>query len=125
MNQNNSKTFQFNFSNLRFWISLVAIILLLRSLGLGGLVNGFFIIIALAIATPILGILWFTWWAKRNQVQAPCPVCNAEISGFNGTEVQCPSCSEPLKIENRIFQRLTPPGTIDVQAVEVSNSSRD
>jgi hypothetical protein len=35
------------------------------------------------------------------------------------SQLQCPSCGEPLKIENGQFERLTPPGTIDVDAVDV------
>ena len=49
-----------------------------------------------------------------------CPVCGYELAGINGTQLRCPSCSEPLKVEKGKFYRLTPPGTVDVEAIDVS-----
>ena len=40
--------------------------------------------------------------------------------GINNTQMRCPSCSEPLKVENKQFLRLTPPGTVDVSAIDVT-----
>lgn len=121
MHQNSSKIFQLNLPSIGSWLSFIAILLLLKYIGLGGLVNGFFILIGLIIITPTIAFFGFSWWIKRNQVRDQCPVCSQEFVGFNGTEIQCPSCGEPLKIEHKHFQRFTPPGTIDVQAVEVSS----
>lgn len=120
MNQNNPKFWQFNLSGISFLLTILAAFLLLRSIGLGGVINGFLILIGLLIITPSVALLVFQWWLKRNQIQDNCPVCSYEFTAFNGVEFQCPSCGEPLTIESRHFQRLTPPGTIEVKAVEVS-----
>jgi hypothetical protein len=94
VNQDFPKRFQFNLSGAGCWLTLLAIGLLLGAVGLGWVVNGFLIIVGLVIISPIIG--------------------------FNRTDCQCPNCAEPLKVEQGHFQRLTPPGTIDVEAVEVS-----
>jgi hypothetical protein len=108
------------FSGLRFWLVLLAVAWLLGTVGLGWLVKSFFILIALLTITPILGFLGFRWWLKRNLVMAQCPVCGTESAGINGTQMRCPSCSEPLKVENQQFHRLTPPGTVEVDAIDVT-----
>lgn len=114
------KSFQFNFSNLTRWLTLFVVISLLGSVGLGWLVNSFLILVGLLLITPVLAFVGFRWWLQRNLVQNRCPVCGYEFTGLNRTQLQCPSCSEPLKVEQGHFNRLTPPGTIDVQAVEVT-----
>lgn len=113
------KSFQFNFSNLARWLTLLAVIWLLGSVGLGWLVNSFLILVGLLLLAPVLAFVGFRWWLQRNLVQNQCPVCRYEFTGLNQTQLQCPSCGEPLKVEQGQFNRLTPPGTIDVQAVEV------
>ena len=75
------------------------------------------------LITPVIAWFGFRWWLKRNLVEDQCPVCSYELTGFNGTESRCPSCGEPLKVEGGQFKRLTPPGTIDVDAVEVSRTA--
>lgn len=119
MNQNTSKSIQLNLSNLGCSLTLLATLLLLTSAGLGWLVNGFLILIGLAVIAPVVGWLVFRWWLKRNLIQEQCPVCAYEFTGFNSTECQCPNCGEPLRVEQGHFQRITPPGTIEVEAVEV------
>ena len=114
------KSFQFNFANLSRWLTLLVVISLLGSVGLGWLVNSFLILVGLLLITPVIAFVGFQWWLQRNLVQNSCPVCNYEFTGLNRTQLQCPSCGEPLKVEQGQFNRLTPPGTIDVQAVEVS-----
>lgn len=113
------KSFQFNFSNLARWLSILAVIWLLGSVGLGWLVNSFLILVGLLLLAPVLAFAGFRWWLQRNLVQDQCPVCRYEFAGLNRTQLQCPNCGEPLKVEQGHFNRLTPPGTIDVQAVEV------
>lgn len=120
MNQDIPKIFQLNLSGLARWLTLIAIFMLLGTVGLGWLVNGFLILAGLAIISPLIGWLGFRWWLKRNLVEDKCPVCTYEFTGFNGTDCRCPSCGEQLKVEQGHFNRLTPPGTIDVEAVEVS-----
>ncbi|MGB7441576.1 MAG: hypothetical protein WA919_10945 [Coleofasciculaceae cyanobacterium] len=120
MNQDNSKLLQFNLSGLGCWLTILTTFFLLGAVGLGWIVNGFLILIGLIVISPVIGFLAFRWWLKRNLVEDQCPVCAYEFTGFNQTECQCPNCGTPLKAENGHFFRLTPPGTIDVDAVEVA-----
>lgn len=120
MNQNRPKILQFNLSSISYWLTLLALVWLLGSIGLGWLVKSFFILLGIIIVAPAIAFFVFRWWVKRNLVEDQCPVCAYEFTGFNRTEFSCPSCKEPLKVEKGHFQRLTPPGTIDVEAVEVS-----
>ena len=120
MNQNSFKTWQFNLAGLRFWIILFTVIWLLGAIGLGWLVKSFFILIALLILAPVIAFLGLRWWLQRNLVMDQCPVCGFESAGINSTEMRCPNCSEPLRIEKGHFYRLTPPGTVDVEAIDVS-----
>jgi hypothetical protein len=96
------------------------VIWLLGAIGLGWLVKSLLILFGLILLAPILAFFGFRWWLRRNLVQSECPVCNFEFVGLNNTEFQCPSCGEPLKVEEGQFNRMVPPGTIDVSAVEVS-----
>lgn len=120
MNQYDPKLAQFNLSGVGCWLTLLATVLLLTATGLGWIVNGFLILVGLVILSPVIGWFIFRWWLRRNLVEDKCPVCAYEFTGFNKTECQCPNCGETLKVEQSRFQRLTPPGTIDVEAVEVS-----
>lgn len=119
MNQNSYKNWQFNVSGLSFWLTLLAIAWLLGSIGLGWIVKSLVVVIGLILITPILGFLGLRWWLKRNLIEQPCPVCQYEFAGINGSQLRCPNCSEPLKVEKGHFHRLTPPGTVDVEAIEV------
>ncbi len=114
-----NKSFQFNFSNLTRWLIILAVIWLLGSVGLGWLVNSFLILVGLLVLAPVAAFVGFRWWLQRNLVQNQCPVCRYEFTGLNRTQLKCPSCGEQLTVEQGQFNRLTPPGTIDVQAVEV------
>ncbi len=120
MNPNSFRSWQFNLSGLRFWLVLFAVIWLLGAIGLGWLVKSVFILLGLLILAPILGFLGFRWWLKRNLVSDQCPVCRNEVAGINGVDMRCPSCGEPLHIDKGHFQRVTPPGTVDVEAIDVS-----
>ncbi|HEY9625520.1 MAG TPA: hypothetical protein V6C78_34690 [Crinalium sp.] len=119
MNQNSFKSLQLNFSGVGFWISLLAIAWLLGAIGLGWIVKSVFILIGLLLITPVIAFFGFRWWLKRNLIESQCPVCRYEFAGINGMDLRCPNCSEPLKVEKGHFHRLTPPGTVDVEAVEV------
>ena len=113
------KSFRFNLSNIRPWLTLLAVIWLLGLVGVGWLVKSFLILVGLILLVPVLALLGFRWWLQRNLIQDQCPVCRYEFTGLNRTELQCPNCGERLLVEQGHFNRLTPPGTIDVQAVEV------
>lgn len=119
VNQNSPKIFQFNLSNAGNWLVLLIVIWLLSSLGLGWLVKSVLILMGLALIAPALAFLGFRWWLSRNLIQDRCPVCNYEITALNQTQLQCPNCGEPLQAQQGRLQRLTPPGTIDIKAVEV------
>jgi hypothetical protein len=118
VNQNSFRNLQI--SGLSFWLPLLAIVWLLGAVGLGWLVKSFFILLGLILITPVIAFLGFRWWLKRNLVMDHCPVCGYESAGINRTQLRCPNCSEPLRVEKGSFYRLTPPGTVDVEAVEVS-----
>lgn len=120
MNQYEPKLFQFNLSDMGCLLALVTTFVLLGSVGLSWVVNSFLILVGLLFIAPVIGWFGFRWWLKRNLVEDNCPVCGFEFTGFNRVECRCPSCGEPLKVEQGHFNRLTPPGTIDVDAVEVS-----
>jgi hypothetical protein len=118
VNQNSFRSIQL--SGFSFWLTLLAIVWLLGSIGLGWLVKSFFILIGILIITPIIAFIGFRWWLKRNLVVDRCPVCGYESAGINNTQLRCPSCSEALKVDHGHFHRLTPPGTVDVQAIDVT-----
>ena len=119
------KTFQSNLSHLRPWLTLFAIIWLLGTFGLGWLVNSLLIILGLLFFAPILAFVGFRWWLQRSLVADNCPVCQYQFTGFSGSQSQCPSCGEIIEIKDGKFNRYTPPGTIDVDAIDVSVQKLD
>ncbi|MEM7725014.1 MAG: hypothetical protein AAF208_01420 [Cyanobacteria bacterium P01_A01_bin.45] len=116
----NLKSSQFNWISLRPWLTLLAIVWLLGSIGLSWLVNSLLIIFAVMLIVPIVGFIGFRWWLQHNLVTENCPVCAYELAGLNKTQVQCPNCGEQLAVEKGHFQRIAPEGTIDITAVEVN-----
>lgn len=120
MNDRFNKLLQINTSGLGCWASIILTIFVLTSVGLGWVINGFIILVALVFIAPVIGFWGLQWWLKRKLIQAQCPVCSYEFTGFKNTEFNCPSCGEALQVEAEQFSRITPPGTIDVDAVEVS-----
>lgn len=120
-----SKTFSSNLSNLRPLLTLLAVIWLLASLGLGWLVNSLLIIVGLLFLAPIIAFFGFRWWLQYNLVTDKCPVCEYEFAGLNNSQLKCPSCGEQLLVQQRHFQRFTPEGTIDVKAIEVPTQFLD
>lgn len=120
MNQGNSKGFQLTLASIGNWIIVLAVVWLLGSVGLGWLINSVLILIGFLLITPIIAFIGLRWWLNRNLIIDKCPVCSYEFTALNQTQFQCPSCGEPLKVEGGNFSRLTPPGTIDVSAVEIN-----
>jgi hypothetical protein len=116
----NSFSRQFNLAGLRFWVTVFAVVWLLGAIGLGWIVKSVLFLLALLIIVPVIGFFGLRWWLQRNLVMDQCPVCGFESAGINGTQMRCPNCSEPLRIEQGHFYRLTPPGTVDVEAIDVS-----
>ena len=119
MNQGTSKI-SLNLSGISNWLIILGIAWLLGSIGLGWVVKSILILISLLLLAPAIAFFGLRWWLNRNLIQDSCPVCSYEFPALNQTQCQCPNCGEPLKIEEGHFKRMTPPGTIDVTAVEVS-----
>lgn len=114
-----------NNSGLGCLLTFMIVGLLLSAIGLKWIVNGVLILIALSIIIPIVGFWAFRWWLKRNLVEDNCPVCNYSFTGFNNVDCRCPNCDELLTAKFGKFIRETPPGTIDVDAVEVTKTAID
>ena len=120
MNQDQfPKLLQLNPSGLGCWLTLILGFLLLGSVGFGWLAKGLLIILGFILIAPIIAVFGFRWWLQRSLVQSQCPVCGHEFPALKTTSIKCPNCGESLQIEQGQFVRLTPPGTIDVEAVEV------
>ncbi len=120
MNDRFSPQFVLNNSGLGCFLTLLLVGLVLGSVGLGWIVNGCLILLCVLLLAPVVAFWGLRWWLQKNLVEDSCPSCGYEFTGFNRTECRCPSCGEVLQVENGQFRRLTPPGTIDVEAVEVS-----
>lgn len=114
------RTSQFNLSGIGCLLTLLVMFWILGAIGLGWLVKSFVILVIFIVMAPVVAFVGFRWWLQRNLIEDKCPVCGYELTGLNQTQMRCPSCSEPLMVEEGRFQRITPPGTIDVQAIEVS-----
>ncbi|MDX2229383.1 MAG: hypothetical protein NW220_07080 [Leptolyngbyaceae cyanobacterium bins.349] len=119
MNQDNLRSLQFGLRDASRLLLPFVIIWLLGAIGLGWLVKSLLILFSLLLIAPIVAFIGFRWWLKRNLIQSSCPVCQHEFVSLNQSEFRCPSCNEPLKAEHGHFNRLVPPGTIDVNAIEV------
>ncbi|BFM39830.1 hypothetical protein [Synechocystis sp. LKSZ1] len=107
-------------SGLGCGLTALAFALLLGAVGLGWVVNGLLLALGFVLILPLLAFWGLRWWLKQSLIEGPCPVCGYEFTGFKGQECRCPSCGEALKTSPQGFERLTPPGTIDVEAVEVA-----
>lgn len=120
MNPNNRNGLYLNISGLGFWITLLAIALLLSSVGLGWLVKSVAIFVLLLFLLPIIAYIIFRWWLSRNIVESSCPVCSTTSVSLRNSQFRCPGCGEVLVAKNESFVRYSPPGTVDVDAVDVS-----
>ncbi len=125
MNPNNRNNLYLNISGLGFWITLLAIALLLSSVGLGWLVKSVAIFVLLLFLLPIVAYIIFRWWLKRNIVESNCPVCETASVSLRNSQFRCPGCGEVLVAKNGEFVRYSPPGTVDVDAVDVSVNEID
>jgi len=123
VNDRFNKLLQINTSGIGCWASVILTLFLLTSVGLGWVIKGFVISLGLLFIAPIVVFWGFQWWLKRKLIQSDCPVCNYEFTGFKNTEFNCPSCGKELQVEANSFSRITPPGTIEVDAIEVSAKS--
>jgi hypothetical protein len=111
---------QWRTGGLRSYLVVLALILVLGGLLPQWFLNTISTLLVLAIAAPIVGFLGLRWWLSRNLVQGTCPVCQYPLTSVKTAQVQCPSCSERLTVVDGAFKRSSPPGTIDVDVVEIS-----
>ncbi|MGK7941362.1 MAG: hypothetical protein AB4062_14690 [Crocosphaera sp.] len=125
MNNYSPKLLWLNNSGLGCLLNLLLLAILLVSVGLGWIVNGFLILLGLIVITPVIGLWILRWWVKRNLVEDECPVCGYEFTGVNNVECRCPSCGETLEVKEGQFKRITPPGIVDVEVVDVSVQQLD
>jgi predicted RNA-binding Zn-ribbon protein involved in translation (DUF1610 family) len=119
MNSNDVKSLIANLGSGMQRIFWLVLIIWLFTLGGGLLLKGALIFLILLIVLPIAAIFALQWWVKKNVVQAACPVCQYELTALNGSQLNCPSCGEPLQVTQGKFQRMAPEGTVDVQVVDV------
>ena len=119
MTYNSPKVWQINAAGIRPWITFVLICVLIGSLGLGWVLKSALLILGLIILLPVVAITGFILWSRLNIIQTNCPVCDQELTGFKGTELDCPSCGEALRMTNGSVNRVAPPNTIDVAAIEI------
>ena len=120
VNQINLRNLQIGMTEVSRLLLPFALIWLLGAIGLGWLVKSLLILFGLLLLLPVLAFIGFRWWLKRSLVQSACPICSHEFVSLNHSEFRCPSCNEPLKAEQGHFSRLVPPGTIDVNAIDVT-----
>jgi hypothetical protein len=111
---------QYNQSPLGCFLTFIVATILLTSIGLGWLVNGFLIFLAILFILPIVLYFGFSWWTTRKLAFDNCPSCGEEITGFKDSVFNCPHCGETIDSGSGKFQRATPEGTIDVSAIDVS-----
>jgi len=112
-------------SGLTFWLSLLLIVSLLTTVGLGWVVQWFVIVLVSLPVLAIVAVLGLQWWLRRKLIQDRCPVCQFEFVGIRDATLTCPSCGETLQVVDDHFERSTPSGTIDVQATDVSVKTLD
>jgi predicted RNA-binding Zn-ribbon protein involved in translation (DUF1610 family) len=101
------------------------LIWLVAALGLGWLIKSLLYLILFLMLAPVVLLIAGRWWLSRNLIQQPCPICGYELTGLSVVETRCPSCGEVLEIKNKSFQRVTSPGTIDVEGVDVTAQAID
>ncbi|AFZ47606.1 hypothetical protein Cyast_1645 [Cyanobacterium stanieri PCC 7202] len=109
-----------NYANYGCLSLLLILTVVVAIVGWDWVINGVLIFLAFLIIAPVLGALGFRWWLKANVMEDSCPVCDYTFAGFNDKECRCPNCGEILVARNGHFERFTPEGTIDVNAVDVS-----
>lgn len=125
MNLNQSQRISIGLSALRSWFTVIVVFLLLGYIGLGWLLKSLLVLFGLILITPILLFVGLRWWLGRNLIQGTCPSCGNPLTGLKNMQTTCPFCTQAVAVENTQFQRPTEPGTIDVQAVDVTSQTVD
>ncbi len=107
-------------SLLRSLLPLLGLVLLIQLLP-DWLIETLLGFAGLLLLLPVIGFFGLRWWLRRNLISGDCPVCGAELQAFRQAQIQCPSCGELLQVgQGNQFERITPPGTLDVQVVDVT-----
>lgn len=122
MGPNQFKSFEWRTSGLGIWVVMLLVLVLVGSLVPDWLINTILIIMGLVFLAPILAFVGLRWWLQRSVIQGNCPVCDYPLSSLKQLQVQCPSCGELLKVNSGRYERMTPPGTVDVEVIDVSDS---
>lgn len=125
MNQIPPQSFSLSWQTIKPWLTTIVVIWLLGFVGLGWLVKSFLFLIGFFTIVPIAAFFGLQWWLTRNLVQGNCPVCQEGLTALKNAQISCPSCGESLRSTGRTFERISSPGTIDVQAVEVMSQVMD
>jgi predicted RNA-binding Zn-ribbon protein involved in translation (DUF1610 family) len=125
MNQIPPQPFSLSWQTIKPWLTTIAVIWLLGFVGLGWLVKSFLFLIGFFTIVPVVAFFGLQWWLTRNLVQGNCPVCQEGLTALKNAQLNCPSCGESIRSTGRTFERISTPGTIDVQAVEVMSQVVD
>ncbi|NJK40205.1 MAG: hypothetical protein HC934_00395 [Acaryochloridaceae cyanobacterium SU_2_1] len=125
MNMNQTQRLLLSPSSLRSWLTFFALIWLMGFIGLGWLVKSLLVLTLLLLLTPLVLFVGLRWWLSRNLIQGACPACGKELAGLKNTQTTCPHCTQRVQIQTNAFQRPTEPGTIDVQAIDVTSQILD
>jgi ribosomal protein S27AE len=88
-------------------------------------VNGILLLIAAIVIIPIIAVFGLQWYFRKNQIAGNCPMCGYGFVAMKNTNVTCGQCGENLSIGNELFDRYTPEGTIEVDAVSVGDNDGD
>ncbi|MEO0948440.1 MAG: hypothetical protein AAFY11_09920, partial [Cyanobacteria bacterium J06641_5] len=86
-------------SGLGCWFGLLAFVLLFGFAGLGWLIGLGLVLFLALLLVPVLFVAGLRWWLRRSLVQAPCPVCQTEVTALRGNPCRCPGCGEPLRVQ--------------------------
>jgi hypothetical protein len=117
---NNFQTYTGSLRGIPFWVTVLVLGLVLSSLGLGWLVKSIFIFFLVLGFIPIVVLIAVWWWWQRKFVSGDCPSCGEMVATFaNAPEFDCNHCNEKLSVVGGKIQRVNPPDTIDVTAVEI------
>ncbi len=100
-------------------LSVLGLVVLISLFGVKWIINSIAVLVVISVVAPVLGFLGLRWWLSRHLIESDCPSCHYPFTGFENQDCRCPNCGESLSVINGKFQRPTPPGTIDVDAVEV------
>jgi len=122
-NSPQSAEYSVRFSGIGCWFAIAVLVFLLASAGFGWLAQGVLIFLAVLLLAPVAVLLSVQLWLRRKLVSDRCPTCATEFVAWRGANAQCPNCGEALQVSSAgKFERLTPPGTVDVEAVEISST---